>query len=384
MEIYLDHAATTWVYPEAAQAALDAMRTDFGNPSSMHKKGVEAEHIIRDGAKKIAALLKAKEKEIFFTSGGTESNNWALMGAAAAHARRGRRIVTSAAEHASVLEPLKRLEELGFEIVRIGVDKDGIVNADKLREAVNEETILVSIMTVNNETGSLQPIRELSRAAKEKNASLLFHTDAIQAYGKYEISPTAFGVDMMSISGHKIHAPKGVGVLYVREKARILPLIYGGGQQRSMRSGTDNVPGVAAFAAASQKIYSTRKENEAKMRALKKRLEDGLLSIEGTASNTPKGELSAPHILNVSFEGIKSEVLLHSLEEKGVYISSGSACSSHKNTPSPALKAMGLDNARVESSVRFSLCETTSEEEIDAAVRAVQESVPILRRYTRR
>lgn len=383
MEIYLDHAATTWAYPEVADKVKEVMCIEFGNPSSMHNKGVEAERIVKESAKKIASILKASEKEIYFTSGGTESNNWALIGAAEAMKRKGKRIITSKIEHASVASPLKYLEDLGYEIVTIGTDKDGYIKKDDLEAAMNEETILVSVMMVNNEIGTIQPVKDISDIIKSKNKNTIFHVDAIQAFGKLKIIPKQMGIDMLSVSGHKIHGPKGTGFLYVSDKVRILPLIYGGGQQGGMRSGTDNVPGIAGLAMAAEKMYDNLAENTESMRSVKEYFIEGLKDIDRAVINGSVSENTAPHILNVSFVGIRSEVMLHTLEDRGIYVSSGSACSSHKRSTSATLSAIGCDNSRIESSIRFSFCETTTKEEIDTVLKTLKETVTMLARYTR-
>ena len=384
MDIYLDNAATTWVYPEVAETVRNIMCEDYGNPSSMHKKGAEAERIVKESSEKLASILRAKEKEIFFTSGGTESNNWALIGAAEANKRKGRRIITSKTEHASVSAPLKYLEERGYEIVRVGVDKNGALRLDELENAVNEDTVIVSVMLVNNEIGTVQPAAEISRIIKGKKPDVIFHSDAVQAFGKMKIDPKKMGIDLLSASGHKIHAPKGTGFLYVSEKVRISPLIYGGGQQNGMRSGTDNVPGIAGLAQAADMIYSSLDENRKKMYYLKNRMAESLADMDGVVINSPENEFSAPHIINISFTGIRSEVMLHALEERGIYVSSGSACSSHRHTVSSTLEAIGCDRSGMESAVRFSFCETTSPDDIDNTVSAIKDIVPVLRRYTRR
>ncbi len=383
MEIYLDHAATTWVYPEVAETVKNIMCTDFGNPSSMHQKGVEAERMIKESTNKIAGILKCKEKEIYFTSGGTESNNWALIGAAQAAKRKGNRIITSKIEHASVSSPLEFLKNEGFEIIKIGVDKNGLLNLEELREALNKDTILVSIMMVNNEIGSVQNIKKISEIIKSVNPDTIFHVDAIQGFGKYKINPKQMGIDLMSVSGHKIHAPKGTGFLYLSDKVRILPYIYGGGQQNGMRSGTDNVPGIVALAQAAKIMYDNLSENVSHMRILKEQLVEGLKSIEDVVINGAYDDNTAPHIVNASFTGIRSEVMLHTLEDKNIYVSAGSACSSHKRAASPTLTAIGCDKTLTESAIRFSFCEKTTEDEIARTVEALREVVPVLRRYTR-
>ena len=384
MEIYLDNAATTRVSPQAAETVKNIMCDEFGNPSSMHSKGARAERIVRESAKKIADILKVKEKEIYFTSGGTESNNWALIGVAEANKRKGNRIITSKIEHASVAAAVDFLSEHGYDVVKIGTDKNGVLNLDELEEAIDDKTILVSVMAVNNEIGTLQPIEEISNIIKKKNPNVIFHSDAIQAFGKMRLNPKRLGVDMLSVSGHKIHAPKGIGFLYISEKIRISPLIYGGGQQNGMRSGTDNVPGIAALAQAAEDAYSNIDEIRDKMYGLRSRLIGGLSGIEDVVINSPDNALSAPHIVNASFLGIRSEVMLHALEERGIYVSAGSACSSHKRSLSPTLLAIGCDKNRAESALRFSFCDETSEEEIDSAISAISEIIPMLRKYVRR
>ena len=384
MEIYLDNAATTRVSPQAAETVKNIMCDEFGNPSSMHSKGARAERIVRESAKKIADILKVKEKEIYFTSGGTESNNWALIGVAEANKRKGNRIITSKIEHASVAAAVDFLSEHGYDVVKIGTDKNGVLNLDELEEAIDDKTILVSVMAVNNEIGTLQPLEEIGRIIKRKNPNVIFHSDAIQAFGKMRLNPKRLGVDMLSVSGHKIHAPKGIGFLYISEKIRISPLIYGGGQQNGMRSGTDNVPGIAALAQAAEDAYSNIDEIRDKMYGLRSRLINGLSGIEDVVINSPENTLSAPHIVNASFLGIRSEVMLHALEERGIYVSAGSACSSHKRSLSPTLLAIGCDKNRAESALRFSFCDETSEEEIDSAISAISEIVPMLRKYVRR
>ncbi len=383
MAIYLDNSATTMVYPQVGETVKNLMCAEFGNPSSMHLMGAQAERVVKESARKLAALLKAKEKEIYFTSGGTESNNWALMGAAEANKRKGRRIITSKIAHPSVSEPLKFLGEHGFDIVAIGTDKDGILKLDELNEAINDDTILVSVMYVNNEIGSVQPIAEISRILKAKKPDAILHCDAVQAFGKYKINPKQLGIDLLSVSGHKIHAPKGAGFLYVSERIRIAPLIYGGGQQNGMRSGTDNVPGIAALAQAAEIMYSDLDKNKSAMCELRSRMMQGLSEMEGVIINTPADDNAAPHIVNASFTGIRSEVMLHSLEDKGIYVSSGSACSSHKRKMSDTLAAIGCDKQRAEGAVRFSFCEMTTMDEIEEALQAIRELLPMLRRYTR-
>jgi len=383
MEIYLDNAATTEVYPEVVSLMTEIMRKDFGNPSSMHRKGVEAEKYLKEASARTARVLKTEEKNIYFTSGGTESNNWALKGAAWANRRAGMHIITTAVEHAAVSEPLKFLEGQGFEITRIPVDSTGTADPEDIRKAVREDTILVSVMAVNNEIGSIQPLAEIGHAVKEANPHTLFHVDAIQAFAKLPVYPAKDKIDMLSASGHKIHGPKGSGILYIGKGVKIDPLILGGGQQKGYRSGTDNVPGAAGMALAAEMMYDHMEENAARMTAVRERLINRLSELDNVIIHGQKLPGGAPHIVNASFIGVRSEVLLHSLEEKEIYVSSGSACSSHKRAGSATLTACGCPKAEIESSVRFSFCETTGPDDIDRTAEALKELLPVLRRYSR-
>lgn len=384
MEAYLDNSATTRCYEEVRDLVVKTMMEDYGNPSAMHLKGVEAEKYVKEAAKKIAATLKVQEKEIYFTSGGTEGDNWALLGTAMAKQRQGKHIITTVFEHSAVSAPLAWLEEQGYEITRIPVDEEGSLSLEQLRAAVRKDTILVSTMYVNNEMGAVVPVEEIGKIVKEKNPAALYHVDAIQAYGKYRIYPKRMGIDLLAVSGHKIHGPKGVGFLYISEKAKIRPLILGGGQQGGMRSGTDNVPGIAGLGAAAERIYRDLEANTEQMRKLKLYFAQELGKIENVKINGPKPEQGAPHILNVSFLGVRSEVLLHTLEEMGIYVSAGSACSSHKRTGSSTMAALGLSPEQKESAVRFSFSEFTSKEELDYTLEALKKVLPMLRRYARK
>lgn len=369
MEAYLDNAATTPVLPEVCDIMLKVMKEDYGNPSSKHTKGMEAERYITGAAEDIAALMKCQPKEIVFTSGGTEANNMALLGAAAANARKGKHIITTGIEHASVHETLSHLEEQGFEVTYLPVNSNGILDPDVLADAIREDTILVSVMYVNNETGSVQDIGRLCSVVKKKDSSILFHTDAVQAYGKYKIVPRKLGADLLSASGHKIHAPKGSGFLYIKDKTKINPFIYGGGQQKGMRPGTENVPAIAGLGLASKIIYgmADRIEN---LYNLKEKFIGRLKKIDGVTINGADNILlqkTAPHIVSANFEGIRSEVLLHALAAKGVFVSSGSACSSNHPGISSTLKAIGVEDALLDSSLRFSFSVFTTEEQVDYA-----------------
>lgn len=383
MEAYLDNSATTRCYEEVRDVVVKTMMEDFGNPSAMHLKGVEAEKYIKETTSVIASALKVQEKEIFFTSGGTESDNWALIGTAMANCRQGKHIISTVFEHSAVSATLAYLEEQGFEITKIPVDEYGNFSMEKLEEAIRPDTIIVSTMFVNNEMGAVVPAAEIGKLVHEKNPKIVYHVDAIQGFGKFRIYPKRMGIDLLAVSGHKIHGPKGVGFLYINEKVKIHPLILGGGQQKGMRSGTDNVPGIAGLGAAVKKIYENFDEKTVQMRELKCHLAEELLKIENVVINGPKPEDGAPHILNVSFLGVRSEVLLHTLENEGIYVSAGSACSTHKRTPSASLTSVGADADRRESAIRFSLCEFTTKEEIDYAVAVIGKHLPILRRYAR-
>ena len=383
-EVYLDNSATTRCSERAKDLMVKVLMEDYGNPSSLHMKGVEAENYIKEAKKKIAKTLKVDEKEILFTSGGTESNNTALIGVALANKRAGNHIITTSIEHASVSAVTGYLEELGFRVTYLKVDADGIISLDELREAVCEDTILVSMMMVNNEIGAVEPIEEAIKVIKEKNPNTLVHVDAIQAYGKYRIFPKKLGIDMLSVSGHKIHAPKGTGFLFIKDKTKVKPLIYGGGQQKGMRSGTENVPGVAALGEAAEEIYENFEEKIDHLYQIKQRFVEGVLKIEGVSVNGKTGRDSAPQIVSVSIDGVRSEVMLHTLEDRKIYVSAGSACSSNKSSVSHTLTNIGLKNNLLDSTIRFSFSVHTTEEEIDYALEVMNEVVPKLRRYTRK
>ena len=384
MQAYLDNSATTRCSKRATDLMVKLLTEDYGNPSSLHMKGVEAEKYIKEAKTKIAKTLKIDEKELVFTSGGTESNNMALIGAALANKRAGNHIITTSIEHASVSATTAYLEELGFQVTYLKVDKDGLISLEELKEAVTEDTILVSLMMVNNEIGAVEPIEEAAKVIKAKNPNTLLHVDAIQAYGKYRIYPKKMGIDLLSVSGHKIHAPKGTGFLFIRDKVKVKPLIYGGGQQKGMRSGTENVPGVAALAEASVEMYENFDEKIEYLYALKERFIKGVSEIDGVTVNGRTGRDSAPQIVSVSIEGVRSEVMLHTLEDREIYVSAGSACSSNKPAVSATLTAIGLKKNLLDSTIRFSFCVNTTEDEIDYAVGVMKEVIPMLQKYTRR
>ena len=384
MEAYLDNSATTRCSDRAKNLMIQILSEDYGNPSSLHNMGKDAEDYIREAKEKIAKTLKVDEKELVFTSGGTESNNMALIGGTLANKRMGKHIITTAIEHASVNAPLAYLEELGYEVTYLSVNADGVISLDELRDAVREDTVLVSIMMVNNEIGAVEPIEEAARVIKEKNPNTLFHVDGIQAYGKFHIYPKKMGIDLLSVSGHKIDAPKGTGFLYIRDKVKVKPIIYGGGQQKGMRSGTENVPGVAALGEAAAEIYENFDAKIDHMYALKERFIDGVTQIEGVTINGKSGRDSAPQVVSVSIADVRSEVMLHSLEEYGIYVSAGSACSSNKPAPSRTLQGIGLSKKQLETTIRISFCVNTTEEEVDYAVEKMKEIIPFRRKFTRK
>lgn len=384
MEAYLDNSATTRCYQSVCDIVMKTMLEDYGNPSAMHQKGVEAEKYLRDTQEILGKILKVKPKEIFFTSGGTESNNLALIGTAMANQRTGKHVITTAIEHAAVAAPVHHLEELGFEVTVLPVDTQGVVRMDVLREALREDTILVSVMYVNNEIGSVQPVEEIASLVHEKSPRAVFHVDAIQAFGKYKIHPRKQGIDLLSVSSHKFYGPKGVGFLYVSEKVKIQPQILGGGQQGGMRSGTDNVPGIAGMGVAAREVYDHLDENVEKMYELKQHLMEGLGQMERVVLNGMPCMEGAPHIVSASFLGVRSEVLLHALEERQIYVSAGSACSTHKRSASSTLTAVGMGKEQLETTLRFSFCDTTTMEEIDYCLDNLRELLPMLRRYSRK
>ena len=383
MEAYFDNSATTRCYPEVAEIVVKTMTEDFGNPSAMHLKGVEAEKYVREAAQTLAKILKVNAKEIIFTSGGTESNNLALFGGADANKRSGNHIITTSVEHAAVGQPAERLEQMGYEVTIVPVDHRGVVQLEALEKALRPDTILVSTMYVNNEVGAVMPVEEIAKLVHEKSPKALYHVDAIQAFGKYRIYPKKAGIDMLSVSSHKIHGPKGVGFLYINEKARIQPQILGGGQQAGMRSGTDNVPGIAGLGVAAKMVYTDFDKKIEHMYQLKERLAEGFLKLPDVRLNGMEIREGAPQILSASFLGVRSEVLLHTLEEKGIYVSAGSACSSHKRKAAGTLSAMGMEAAQRESTLRFSFSEENTFEEVDYALEVIGQVLPMLRRYSR-
>jgi len=377
MERYLDNSATTRPYDAVVDKVAAVMKEQYGNPSSLHRLGIAAEKELKAAKEAIAATLKASAGEIYFTSGGTESNNLAILGTCGVS--RNRHIISTPLEHPATMNTLAKLKEEGWQVDFIPVDRDGVISLPAFEDLVRSDTALVTAMLVNNEIGSVQPIAQMAKILKRKSPKAILHVDAVQGYCKVPCDVRELGVDLLSISGHKIHGPKGVGVLYVKKGVRLAPCLYGGGQQDNLRPGTENVPGIAGLGVAAALCHSHMGEAVPRMAALRKRLETEICdAIPNVKVNTP--EQCAPHILNLSFGGVRSEVILHSLENEEIYVSSGSACSSHKREPSYVLTAIGTDRAMIDGSIRFSLSEFTTEEDIDATVAALQTIVPRLRK----
>ena len=389
MEIYLDNSATTRVFPEVAELMTKIMCEDYGNPSSLHVKGMQAEQYLRGARDTFARILKVNEKEIFFTSGGTESDNLALIGCARANARRGKHLVTTQIEHPAVLNTMRYLESVGYQVTYLPVNAHGLISLEDLQRAVTQDTILVSIMHTNNEIGALEPVAEAAAVVKRRNPLALFHVDAVQGFGKAKIYPKRMGIDLLSVSGHKIHGPKGIGLLYIDERVKIQPILYGGGQQKNLRSGTDNVPGAAGFAKAAELLYAHYEDDIKRLYQCKRYFCDGARKLEGVKINgllpgEPDGAGTAPHIVSVSVEGVRSEVLLHALEERQVYVSAGSACASNKPAPSSTLQAIRAGKGALESTVRISFCPGNTLEEVEYCLGVLKEAGPQLQKFSRR
>lgn len=381
MECYFDNSASTRVLDSVKDIVVKTMTEDYANAAAKHRKGMEAERYVRQAAADIAKTLKVKDKEILFTSGGTESNNMALIGTAMANQRAGKHIISTRIEHASVYNPLAFLEQQGFEVTYLSVDHKGHISLEELERSVRPDTILVSIMYVNNEMGAIEPVDEIAALIHGKNPNTLFHVDAIQAYGKLVIRPAKQGIDLLSVSAHKIHGPKGVGFLYIAPGVKMRPLLYGGGQQKDMRSGTENVPGIAGMGAAAKEMYTDHQVKMDYITGLKDHMIHRMEQLEGVTVNSLKGGESAPQIVSASFEGVRSEVLLHALEDRGIYVSSGSACSSNHPAISGTLKAIGVKKELLDSTLRFSFGMFNTIEEVDYCIGVLEEILPALRRY---
>ena len=377
--IYFDNSATTRCSDGAMKIMQECLQVNYGNPSSLHKMGYRGKDYLKESREIIASILKCQPKEIYFTSGGTEGNNLAIKGAASAKKRLGNHIITTKIEHASVLNPVKALEKEGFEVTYLGTDEYGVISLDELKAAIREDTILVSIMMVNNEIGSLQPIAEACKIVKKANPDIIFHTDCIQAFGKMSIIPKKLGIDILTVSGHKIHAAKGSGFIYIKDKVRVVPQILGGGHENGMRSGTENVPAIASLGVAAKEAYDNLDRNREHLYAMKSRFIEGIESIDGVTVNGHTGEDSAPQIVSVSIKGnrTRAQVMLNALQDNyGILVSAGSACSSNKPAISETLKSIGLEKDLLERTIRFSFCPENTFEEVDTAIEALKDLVP--------
>ena len=385
MEVYFDSAATGKVLPEAVETMVKAMTEVYGNPSSASILGIEAGNVLKKAQEDIARIINAEPSEIYFTSGGTEGDNWAIFGTAYGYKRSGKHIITTNTEHPAINLPLEALKEEGFEIEKIGVDEKGYIDIEELKSKIRKDTILVSVILVNNETGTVQDIEKIGQAVKEVNNDTLLHADAVQAFGKMKIDVKNSKIDMLSASGHKFGAPRGTGIFYMKKGLKVKPLMYGGGQQLNQRPGTENVAGAAAIAKAAEVCYKNLEENNEKIREIKKYIADRVLTeIPNTFINGDSIEKASPYVLNIGFMGLRSEVLLHALEAEGIYVSAGSACNSKKKVRSSVLSAMGKSDEEIEGSIRLSFSKFNTMEEAEYAVEKLKEQAALLRRFNRK
>ena len=373
-EIYLDNSATTKVYTEAAEAAFKVMTEIYGNPSSLHMKGVEAEKVLEEARKEVANALGGNPDGLYFTSGGTEANNLAVIGGALAKKRRGNKVIVSAYEHDSVIKSAKQLEEMGFSVTWLAPDENGIITPLSVFEAVDEKTVLVSVMLVNNEIGAINPIKEICAAAKRKNPEVVFHTDAVQGFCKVPFKAEKAGVDLVTVTAHKIGGPKGIGALWIKKGARVIPNHFGGEQEKQLRPGTQAMPLIAAFGKAVSIETASSSERKEHMKELEKYLKESVKDIDGIVLNSKEGAI--PNIVNISAVGIRSEIMLHFLENRGIYVSSGSACA--LGAKSHVLAAMGYESARIDSAIRISFGRETEKEDIDELVAALKDAMSTL------
>ena len=380
-EIYFDNAATTQVLPEVADLALHMMREEYGNPSALYQKGLRTERCVKQAREQIAAQIGAKPQEIIFTSGGTESNNMAVRGVMHNRAKRGRHLVISAVEHQSVMQTARALLEEDFDFDLLPVNGQGVINLAAVPKMIRPDTVLVSVMLVNNEVGALQPIAELRQAMNSVRANLLLHVDAVQGFGKMPLDVHQLGIDFLSVSGHKLHAPKGTGFLYVRQGLRVPPLLTGGGQEGGWRSGTENVPGICALGLAAQLAGEQMQARREQIEKVRQTFLQGLQNLDGWEIIGPTAEAAyLPNILNIYFAGVKSEILLHLLETEGLLVAAGSACANnHKDSLSHVLRAMQLRRAQIEGSLRFSFSHLNTTEEAERAAQIICQQVPPLR-----
>ena len=380
MECYLDNSATTQTDNDVIELMTKIMSEDYGNPASLHSKGFDAEKHIRKAREIFAGILKCRESELIFTSGGTESDNLAMIGTYFPNRRRGNHIITTKIEHPAVLKTAEYLASIGGRIDYLDVNNAGHIDLEQLSELLDDKTLLVSVMHVNNEIGAQQPVAKIGKLIHDKQPDCLFHVDDVQGFGKLSLIPKENHIDLLSVSSHKIHGPKGAGLLYKSERTKLSPMIHGGGHQKGYRSGTENVPGVAGFALAASKCFEGLTEAYTSMSRLKEMLLEGISDIQDIRING--GDV--PYIISMSVKDVRAEVLLHALEEKGIYVSTGSACSSNRVRTSDTLKAIGVEPWQLDSTIRISLSPHTVEEEISYAVEGLREAIPRLRRFVRR
>ncbi|SUY47858.1 cysteine desulfurase family protein [Clostridium putrefaciens] len=376
MEIYLDNSATTKPYNEVIEILVSTMKEVYGNPSSAHKLGFMAEKKLNEARDTISNTINCSKEEIIFTSGGSESNNLAIKG----FVKSGNHIITCATEHSSVLNTIKEMEKQGVKVTYLSLDTEGKIDLEELKNSINKDTVLVSLMHVNNETGIIQDLKSIGNIIKEKSHRAKFHVDSVQGFGKLNINVQECNIDLLSASGHKIHAPRGVGFLYIKNKLRPKPLIEGGGQEKGFRGGTENVASITALALASKIMCDNIKENYIKVKSIKAYFIEELKDFEGVRINSPLKDEFSPYILNISFKNIKGEVLLHALEDDGIYVSTGSACSSKNSKESRILKALLVPNDYLEGAIRFSFSEFTTRDEIDYTLQVLKKSLGFLRR----
>ncbi len=379
MKVYLDNSATTCAHPQVVEAVVDALTHNYGNPSSMHSMGVQGEKILKQARRSVAKAIGATDKEVIFTSGGTEANNLAIFGTAKSYRKVGKHIITTEVEHPSVLNACKALEEEGYEVTYVKPDSKGLILASDVIDAIRKDTILISVMHVNNETGAIQPVKEIGRALKKLKKKPIFHVDGIQALGKVKISVKRLGVDLYSISGHKIYGPKGTGALIVKEGSKLRARQIGGAQEKALRPGTENVPGLSGLGVAAEIIHKDFDSHVERLKSIKEKFWDEISTqLDSIKLNGLLDENFAPHVINISFVGMRGEVLLHELESKGIFVSTGSACSSKNKSYSHVLTSMGLNEVEMEGAIRFSFNHDLTDEEISYALNVICNSVKAL------
>ncbi|MCI8630277.1 MAG: cysteine desulfurase [Firmicutes bacterium] len=382
--IYFDNAATTRASEQVAEKVTEMLCHNFGNPASVNKLGLQVEKEIKKTTEILSRGIHCKINEIYYTSGGTEGDNWAIFGTAEGYQRQGKHLITTKIEHPAVKKPMETLEQKGYDITWLSVDKKGKIDLEELKQSIRKDTILVSIILINNETGVIQDVEKIGKIIKQQNENTLFHVDAVQAFGKYAIDVEKMNIDLLTMSAHKINGPKGVGMLYKRQGLKVKPYILGGGQQQGQRSGTENGAGVAGLGVAADICFQNMKKNQQTIFDVKRTLAEGILNgIADVQINGDTLEQSSPYVLNVTFKGLRSEVLLHALESKDIFVSAGSACDSKKKVGSPVLTAMGLPFNEIEGAVRFSFCQYNTVEEAQECVKQLKEIVPFLRKYNR-